>query len=386
MGNFGTVIITGGSGFIGRHLVKKILESKCQRVVVIDNLSNSSWNDFIRFLAADDQSLFKLSRPDRDKEIATARMTFYRMDVRDYDDIERVFETEIEREKENEKEKDIGGDLNACIHLAAKISVPESAIRPEETMDVNVRGTNNVIKCARKFGIQYCVFASSAAVYGIPSKLPISELEVPNPISKYGESKLEAENVLARYSKELRRVISLRLFNLYGIGQTMEYAGVITRFMDRIKRNLPPEIYGNGLQTRDFINVDDVVDAMMRAAGLVKIQENETTTSATVTASPKSSETETGTLKHTLPQAICKSGVYNIGTGIPTKIKDLAHVMTDILVHNEDQKSRLNLRPIYLEPVEGDIYESYADISKARHSLGFVPSSSLRCGLKDILL
>lgn len=266
----------------------------------------------------------------------------------------------------------------------AKISVPESAIRPEETMDVNVRGTNNVIKCARKFGIQYAVFASSAAVYGIPSKLPISELEVPNQISKYGESKLEAENVLARYSTELRRVISLRLFNVYGVGQTMEYAEVITRFMDRIKRNLPPEIYGNGLQTRDFINVDDVADAIMRAAGLVKIQENETTTSATVTASPKSSET--GTLKDALPQAICNSGVYNIGTGIPTKIKDLAHLMTDILVHNEDQKRRLNLRPIRLEPVEGDIYESYADISKATHSLGFVPSSSLRCGLKDMLL
>ena len=136
----------------------------------------------------------------------------------------------------DKEENDMKAD--ACIHLAAKISVRESAINPEETMDVNVRGTNNVIKCVRNVGIQNSVFASSAAVCGIPSKLPISELEMPNPISKYGESKLEAEGILA-----IRRVVSLRLFNVYGIGQTMEYAGVITKFMDRIKKNLPPEIY-----------------------------------------------------------------------------------------------------------------------------------------------
>jgi len=117
--------------------------------------------------------------------------------------------------------------------------------------------------------------------------------------------------------------------------------------MDRLKRNLPLEIYGDGLQTRDFINVDDVVDAMMKAAGLVKIQQN-VSTNATVKVSPESSET--GTLKDALPQAVCNSGVYNIGTGIPTNIKDLAHVMTDILVHNGDHNRRLNLRPIYREP------------------------------------
>lgn len=133
---------------------------------------------------------------------------------------------------------------------------------------MNVNGKENFIASAINAGIRQFVFASSAAVYGFPSKLPISENDVPRPISPYGLSKLRAGNVIAQYAMNNQKAVTLRIFNVYRLGQTKEYAGVITKFADRIRRNLPPVIYGTGLQTRDFISVDDVFITFMKAARL----------------------------------------------------------------------------------------------------------------------
>jgi UDP-glucose 4-epimerase len=353
--------VTGGAGFIGKNLVKRILETdKFNRVIVIDNLCNSSWNDFAQFLVKNQlNNSFSSMSGKSNRSIDTSRIIFYKVDISNSDEVDGVLEAERDT------------NIMACIHLAAKISVAKCELCPQKTKNVNIHGTANVIKCAGRKDIPHFVFASSAAVYGIPSNLPISESDPPRPISQYGMSKLDAERIVASYSEKNRTAISLRLFNVYGIGQTMEYTGVITRFADRIKRNLAPEIHGNGLQTRDFIHIDDVVDAIMRASRLV---DREGTVMGRSPRPPRD----------ILIDRDSKSRVYNIGTGVPTKIIDLAHMMTEILVH--DGSDKLDLGPIYVVRADGDIDESYANIRKARIGLGFAPTIDLRRGLENMLI
>lgn len=345
--------MTGGTGFIGKHLIRRILGShKRNKVIILDNLYNSNWNDFVKF-----QANCMTSVESSGFERLDERITFYEVDICDRKKVEAVFE----------KEK--ATEVSACIHLAARISVAESKSRSRETEDVNVNGTANILECAKKIDIPCFIFASSAAVYGNPSKLPISEEEAPKPISQYGKSKLNAEKIVGGYSTRNRRAISIRLFNVYGTGQTKEYGGVITKFAERIRRNLPPLIYGNGFQIRDFVHVDDAVNALMKAAGITESR-------STVSGDLVDFEMDT---------ANRYSGIYNAGTGVPTKINDLAKMMTDILAPNEDTKCKRQLRPIYLDPVSGDINESYADIEKPKFVLGFFPSISLRHGLENML-
>lgn len=370
MRNYKSVVITGGLGFIGKHLIWCILKSnKHCSIIVIDNLNSRRMSQFISFLGPEhvsyDPSSFCSSR--FDISYGSTQMTFYNIDVRNKNEIEVMFENEKDR------------SIVACIHLAAKVSVAESLINPDETIEVNVNGTENVIASAIKAGIPQFVFASSAAVYGFPSKLPVSEHDVPRPISPYGLSKLRAENVIAQYARDNQKAISLRLFNAYGLGQTKEYAGVITKFADRIRRNLPPVIYGTGLQTRDFISVDDVVIAFMKAARLW----NEQSPTGMSYDGSNEDNIHRDTLVDTHQNRNKSSEIYNIGTGIPTTINNLACLMNKIL--EDEQGVSVNIRkPIYLDPLEGDIIESYADVSKARNSLNFKPAILLRSGLEQM--
>jgi UDP-glucose 4-epimerase len=378
MENSKTVIVTGGAGFIGKYLVRKILRASTRhRVIVIDSLCNSTWNNFISFLLENnlcDWPSSKIVKYDF-KPISGSRISFYRVDIRNKAEIARIFE----------KEKEHGKEISGCIHLAARISVAESMLKPVEVDEVNVNGTRNVIDCAFKADIKNFVLASSAAVYGNPTRLPISEFEPTKPISKYGETKLNAERVVASYSSNNQRAISLRLFNVYGIGQTMDYAGVISKFADRIRRNLSPVIYGSGLQTRDFIHVEDAADALMRSAGLTGRQIDTSINFArNVRRDDGYSENDVpGELSQAIP---LRSGVFNIGTGIPTNVRDLADIMIEILAPHRYIDRKKKLRPIYIDAVNGDINESYADIRKARHGLGFGPTVNLRTGLEDVLI
>lgn len=369
MRNNKSVVITGGLGFIGKHLIASILESnKHCSIIVIDNLNCSRLSQFISFqgphLSYDPSSFYS---PRFEMNYGSTKMTFYNIDVRNKNEIEVMFE--------NEKD----GAIAACIHLAAKVSVAESLINPAETIEVNTNGTENVIASAIKVGIPRFVFASSAAVYGFPSKLPISENDVPRPISPYGLSKLRAENVIAQYARNNQKAVSLRLFNVYGLGQTKEYAGVITKFADRIRGNLPPVIYGTGLQTRDFISVYDVVIAFIKAARLLDGQ-------SPIGMSYDGSNEDNiqrNTLEDTYQNRNEASEIYNIGSGIPITINDLACMMNKIL-KDEQGVTVTRRKPIYLDPIEGDITESYADVSKARISLNFTPTIQLHSGLEQM--
>ena len=317
------VIITGGNGFIGRHLVKKLLSSRPYSVALISN--TSSMNN--RFLA--DRNLLK-----------DVRSTHYNADIRDGKTISDIFRDERP---------------DTCIHLAAKISVPDSIKNPDETMDINVNGTLNVLEACYDSKVNNFVFASSAAVYGDVRDLPILESHALNPLSPYGTSKMQAEQHVLKYMKlnKIQNTISLRFFNVYGDGQVNEN-DVVTKFARRLSKGLPPIIYGNGKHTRDFISVDDVADSILLS---IRVMEES---------------------KNNYDYNLSSSPVFNIGTGTATSTKELAHKMISI--------SGLQLKPVYVEGTQdtGVISESYADTTKAKRTLNFVAKKNLETGLKEL--
>lgn len=313
------VIITGGNGFIGKHLVKKLLTSKQCSVAIIANTQN--WVD---------RELQK-----------TMPITSYAADVRDREVISNIFLDE---------------KADTCIHLAAKISVLDSLKKPEETMDINVKGTLNVLEACHNSGVNNFVFASSAAVYGDVKKLPISEDQTLRPLSPYGTSKMLAEQHIMSYKqlKKIENIISLRIFNVYGTGQASE-ADVITRFAKRLLNGLPPVINGDGMQTRDFVSIVDVTDAFLLSIRAMEQGPNNNKFNMT------------------------SQFVFNIGTGIPTSIKEVAEKMITIL--------DLDLHPIYEKGKEDErgILHSYADMSRSKEMLHFVPKKRIETGLREMI-
>ena len=200
------ILITGGAGFIGQHLVNKLSWEGRHEVVVIDNLSSFSGK--------------RLRRVDRDRLSSPSRLfAFYKEDLRNKKQIHDIIKSQ---------------GIDTCIHLAAKVSVSQSIRNPEETMDVNINGTLNLLEACSHNNIMNFIFASSATVYGRSSFLPLSE-ELPlEPFSPYGVSKVAGEALVSSYrnSGKIRNALCLRIFNVYGRGQNSSYAGVITR-LDR---------------------------------------------------------------------------------------------------------------------------------------------------------
>ena len=291
------ILVTGGTGFIGKYLVKSLLE-KGHNITIFDDFSNST-KDSISSLI--------------DKGI-------------------KVIEGDITKKSEIVSALK---DIEIVIHLAAKISVSESINNPEETFQVNVEGTKNVLAACKENHVKKIIAASSAAVYGegIKDKKLTEELTT-NPISPYGESKMRMEQEIHDFElKHGINCIILRFFNIFGIGQTSEYAGVITKFLEKIKNEQPLEIFGDGFQTRDFVSIEDIVYAINNAI------------------------------------LYGKSGIYNIASGKATTINELAEFM--ISVSNKDLEIR------HLPELEGDIRNSEADISLAKIELRFSPKYGL---------
>lgn len=303
----GRILVTGGSGFIGHHLVKALSKNPENVVTIIDDLSNSNPN----------------FRIEEFKNIA-----FYKEDIRNREAVRTIVHNE---------------NIDTCVHLAAKISVPDSIVDPFTTVDVNVNGMLSVLDACARNNVKQFVFASSAAVYGESRVVPTNESQELTPLSPYGASKVAGEALLDsfRNSGMIRNGVSLRFFNVYGVGQSPEYAGVITKFAERLSSGRPPIIYGTGHQTRDFISVDDIIQAIVLAA-----------------------DSEL-------------SGVFNVGTGTSTSVNDLARLMRNIY--------RVEMQPIHHEAQKGDIVHSCADISRAKQLLNFLPQGELSYKLGLIL-
>ena len=292
-------VVTGGSGFIGSYIVKHLL-SRDHQVTVVDNF----WRGKLENLSGFEEKIH-----------------FEKLDILDY-----------------EKLKHTVNDSDGIFHEAALTSVPESFVQKEKYHQVNVVGTENIFKLAKQFGIKV-VYASSSSVYGNTTSVPIKEDFEKNPINPYGITKLEDEKLAEKYHNLGVPIIGLRYFNVYGIGQTNDYAGVITKFYDCIKANKPPIIFGDGLQTRDFISVEDVAKANLLSM---------------------TSNTDFAFL--------------NIGTGITTSVKELANLMIKL--------SGKSLTPEFDKLPEGDVKESQADVSLAKNMINWSYETCLEEGLK----
>ena len=299
------IFITGGAGFIGIHLCKKLLELNYD-VTVYDNFSNSLQENFI--------------------SIMKQKVTLIPGDILDHSKLITSM-----------KNHDV------VIHLAAQISVSESIRNPKLTFDVNVHGTQNVLNACLQNNITKIIATSTAAVYqNTSTKIILNEKSPVETLSPYGESKLEMENKIINFTSMHKiNATILRLFNVYGIGQSLEYAGVITKFKEHIQNNSPLIIFGDGSAIRDFVHIDDVVNAIILS------------------------------ISHS------KNSLCNIASGISTSISELAQIMIalsdkDIKISNESLRS-------------GEIMFSSSDISLAKEILKFTPKITLKHGLEQFM-
>ncbi|MEM3718499.1 MAG: SDR family NAD(P)-dependent oxidoreductase [Candidatus Bathyarchaeia archaeon] len=227
----GKVLVTGGAGFIGSHLVDKLVNSGFD-VIVLDNF----------FSGRHENLRSHFGKPN---------FCLIHGDVRKNADVRKALK-----------------DVDGVFHFAAIVSVDLSLKNPTLVTDVNVHGTLNVLEASLKANVKRIIYASSCAVYGEPIYLPIDEGHPTRPISHYGVSKLAAEHYCRVYNKIYGlETVCLRFFNVYGPRQmTGPYGGVIMNFIDKLRRKESPIIYNNGRQTRDFIFfVKDVVDACISA-------------------------------------------------------------------------------------------------------------------------
>ena len=298
-------LVTGGAGFVGRHLVAKLLHDG-HNITIFDNFSSSSKNDVIHLL-------------ENGVNLVTG-------DILDYDLLLKSM-----------------ANHDFVIHLAAQTSVSESIANPKTTVDIIVNGTVNVLKSCVKTNVKGLISTSTAAVYG-SSPTPISETSQPNPISSYGASKLVTEYNLQAFSRFFGlNCISLRLFNVYGNGQSSE-AVVIRKFLKNISKDLPLEIFGDGTQTRDFVHISDVIQAFYCAIKNIEAKRGE---------------------------------VYNIGSGKSASINELA----SLLISSKGK----DLQIIHKPERQGEVKFSKADISLAKTDINYSPEVSLRDGLASLV-
>jgi len=295
-------VVTGGAGFIGSHIVKMLVEQG-HNVTVIDNLHTGK---------------------EKNLESIKNKIIFVKGSILDNNVLE-----------------DITQNIDGVFHQAALASVQDSFVKSDEYNDVNVNGTENILRLAKKNNFKI-VYASSSSVYGNPKRIPIKESDDKNPINPYAETKLKKEELAVKYSKMGVKVIGLRYFNVFGKGQSNEYAGVLKLFLERIRNELPPKINGDGTQFRDFVYVEDVANANIM-----------------------SMESE---INHEF---------FNVGTNTSITILDLANTIIKF--------SGLHIDPIFNPELKGDVKETIANVDLIREKIGWKPKVMLVDWIKEII-
>jgi nucleoside-diphosphate-sugar epimerase len=299
-----TYVVTGGAGFIGSHIVEELLRRK-QNVRIVDDFSTGK----------------------------KVNIEPFRKDV-------EVFETDIAVATNL---VDIFGGADYVVHQAAIPSVPKSMADPVTSNRANVDGTLNVLVAARKAQVKRVVYASSSSVYGDSPTLPKREDMPPAPLSPYGAQKLFGEIYCGLFWKAFGlETVALRYFNVFGPRQdaTSQYSGVLAKFIPAVLQDRQPTIYGDGLQSRDFTFVANVVEANLFAC----------------TAPGVAGE------------------VFNIACGDRITVNSMLEQINKILGKN--------IAPSYTAVRAGDILHSQADIAKARTRLGFAPAVTFAEGLR----
>ena len=294
------VLVTGGAGFIGSHLVDRLAQEG-HDVIIVDNLATGKRRNINR------------------------SASFYKLDIQSWR-MERVFRNERP---------------SVVMHLAAQMDVRKSVEDPMFDAQVNVLGTLNVLQQAVKHGVRKVVFSSSGgAIYGEQEVHPASESHITQPSSPYGLSKLCGELYLSYFQRSSGlQMVSLRYANVYGPRQDPEgEAGVVAIFIQKMLHNEQAVINGNGRQTRDFVFVDDVIEANLAVMG---------------------QETQ---------------GTYNVGTGVETSINDLFRILV--------QHTGSACKEVHGPAKKGEQARSVIDSAKLRNELSWEPKTSLNDGLK----
>ena len=300
-------LVTGGAGFIGSHLVERLVQSG-ETVRIFD--------------------CFTTGRPEN-LESVSDQIEIVKGDVRDFDAL-----------------RNAATDMERIFHLAAVSSVPRSTEDPRTAFEVNLNGTLNLLTAARDAGCRRVVLASSASVYGNATELPIRESTLPSPRSPYAISKLASEQLCAFFTQvHGLETVALRYFNVFGSRQDLSspYTGVIALFAHAICSGAAATIYGDGTQSRDFVAVDNVVDATLLAANANSVA----------------------------------GQVFNVGSGKATSLNELWSTMNEL--------AGTNIPVLHAEARTGDITHSVADITRARQSFSYDVKVSLLDGLERLL-
>ncbi len=293
------VLITGGAGFIGSNLAWKLVE-KGYEVTVLDNL----------FLGKTENL-----PPDAH---------FIKGDVRDYSLVKELTKVDV------------------VFHEAAASSAPMFE-EPFEAVEVNVNGFVNVLHASLKNKVKKVIYASTSSIYG-NNPVPHREDMKVKPINFYSATKLMNEHVASIYNLRGLETVGLRYFSVYGPREKHKgkFANVVSQFLWLMLKNKPPVIYGRGEQTRDFVYVEDVIEA-----NILAFEKN-------------------------------VSGVFNVGTGKETSFNELVKLLNKVL----DKE----IKPKYVEnPIRNYVYRTMADVTKAEKELGFNPKYTLEGGINKIL-
>lgn len=297
-------LVTGGAGFIGSHLSERLAKEKVE-VVIIDNLSTGRISNI------------------------PSGTEFVKGDILDFNLLQSIFKDKID----------------IVFHLAALVSIRSSIKSFYKDVENNLIGTVNLLQAMQSSKVKKIVFASSMAVYAdSPNPAPINESYRTEPISPYGISKLASEKYIINICNNIGvKPIILRYFNTYGTRQTLTpYVGVITIFINRLLRKKPPVIFGDGKQIRDFVSVEDIVNANIKAM-----------------------------------YSEISGEIFNIGSGKGTSVNEIAELLCG--------KINPKIKPENGPCQQGELIYSIANINKAKNLLGYEPMSNLNNDIDRVI-
>ena len=304
------ILLTGGAGFIGSHLCEKYTAEN-HTLICLDNFLSGSLTNIRGLL---NHRNFKLVNGD----------------ITDFDLLEKIVR-----------------DVDAIIHLAAQVHVDRSIIEPVLTYNTNVFGTLNILELARRHDVDKVIYTSTSEVYGSAQYTPMDEnhpLDSPHP---YGASKIAGDRMCRAYAKTYgMNICIVRPFNTFGPKQRAHgYGGVISIFVKRVLSDIPPIIYGDGKQTRDYTYISDMVEAFNSVLKYEKVME----------------------------------GPINFGTGVEISITDLANKIVDLC----GMKKRI--KPVHVSRRPGEVDRLVASYEKAKRLLGWEPKYTLEKGLTEFI-